>query len=167
MSTSIAIQSTQLKTSRFRVNLSGAEYDITKRLHLHRPLKGNGRRVIVLMCKPSKAGAIKNDSTVTKLMNRLNESFNYSSLSLLNVANNNEFKWIDNLRYLLEDSESDILIAWGAKIRDTKYISRHLRETINNMCVIQNILEFDQGAGELMPTTISMNTPLRNATRFR
>ena len=165
MSISVATQS---QASRFVVNLSGAEYNITNRLHLYRSLKGNGPRVIVMMCKPSTGDARTNDSTVTKLINRLNESFNYSGCSVLNVANNNEFKWIENLHYLLEESSnSDMLIVWGSKIRDKKNVSRPIRETINNICVTQSIFEFNQGQGELMPTFISKKTQLRNATRFR
>ena len=165
MSISLATQS---QSSRFTVNLSGAEYNITNRLHLYRSLKGNGPRVIVMMCKPSTGGAKTNDCTVTKLINRLNESFNYSGYSLLNVANNNEFKWIENLQNLLEDSSnSDMLIAWGSKIRDTKNVSKPIRETINNMCVTQNIFEFDQGHGELMPTYILKKTQLRQKIYYQ
>jgi len=154
----------RLKTSRFDVNLSGADYNNTKRTHLYRSLKGYDRRIIVLMNCPSTADAVKNDTTVTKLRNRLEEVANYSSLSVLNVSTG--FKWLENLKLLLEEDDCDILIAWGAKIRNTKYISKPLREAITNICDTQNIFEFNQGGGELMPNRIWKHTPLRNATRF-
>ena len=155
----------RLKTSRFDVNLSGADYNNTKRTHLYRSLKGSDRRIIVLMDSPSTADAVKNDTTVTKLRNRLEEVTNYKSYSLLNVGT--DCKLFENLKLLLEDDDCDILIAWGAKIRNTKYISNQLRKTITNMCDTQNIFEFNQGRGELMPNRIKKNTPLRNATQLK
>ena len=152
------------KTSRFDVNLSGADYTNTKRTHLYRSLNGHSRRIIALMDSPSTAGAIKNDTTVTKLRNRLEEVANYSSFSILNVSTG--FKWLENLKLLLEEDDCDILIAWGSKIRNTKYISKPLREAITNICDTQNIFEFNQGGGELMPNRIWKHTPLRNAARF-
>ena len=41
-----------------------------------------------------------------------------------------------------------------------------LAEAITNICDTQNIFEFNQGGGELMPNRIWKHTPLRNATRF-
>ena len=154
----------QLKTLRFDVNSSGADYNNTKRTHLWRGLKGHIRRIIVLMDIPSTADAVKDDITVAKLRNRLEEVANYKSFSIVNVRKG--FKWFDNINLLLEDGDCDILIAWGAKIRNTKYISQPLREAITNMCDTQSIFEFNQGGGELMPTRIWKHTPLRNATRF-
>ena len=92
---------------------AGAEYNNRgQRTHLWRKLSCTGKRITILMNTPSTATSDTNDHIVTCLMGRLKEVTDYSSMSLINVADGCD--WIENLNMLIRLFDTDVLIAWGS-----------------------------------------------------
>ena len=136
----------------YEMNASG------KRTHLWRKLSGTGGHITVIMRSPSTARE-KNDNTVTSLINRLSEVSDYSCMSLINIEDG--YEWRENLKMLINLYNTDVLIAWGSKVRNS-ISTRKLRIEIKTKCCNTNILEFykEGSKGEHTVIGLKKNTPL-------
>lgn len=136
----------------YEMNSSG------KRTHLWRKLSGTGGHITVIMKSPSTA-LEKNDHTVTCLINRLSEVSDYSCMSLINIEDG--YEWQDNLKMLINLYNTDVLIAWGSKIRNS-ISTRKLRIELKTICYNTKIFEFHKEGSKGEHTVIGLKkyTPL-------